>query len=83
MSTENVLLFLVIGVVAGFLAGKIMKGAGVGLVGDLIVGVIGSFIGVWVFGLLGIVSGGILGMLIASVVGALLLLYIIRLAKRG
>jgi len=79
----NVLLFLVIGVVAGFLAGKIMKGAGFGLVGDLIVGVIGSFIGVWVFGLLGIVSGGILGLLIASVVGALLLLYIIRLAKRG
>ena len=83
MSTENVLLFLVIGVVAGFLAVKIMKGAGFGLVGDLIVGVIGSFIGVWVFGLLGIVSGGILGLLIASVVGALLLLYIIRLAKRG
>ena len=83
MSTENVLLFLVIGVVAGFLAGKIMKGAGFGLVGDLLVGVIGSFIGVWVFGLLGIVSGGILGLLIASVVGALLLLYIIRLAKRG
>jgi uncharacterized membrane protein YeaQ/YmgE (transglycosylase-associated protein family) len=83
MSTENLLLFLVIGIVAGFLAGKIMKGAGFGLVGDLIVGVIGSFIGVWVFGLLGIYSGGILGLLIAAVVGALLLLYIIRLAKRG
>lgn len=82
-STENLLLFLVIGVVAGFLAGKIMKGAGFGLLGDLIVGVIGSFIGVWVFGLLGISSGGILGLLIAAVVGALLLLYIIRLAKRG
>lgn len=83
MSTENLLLFLVIGILAGFLAGKIMKGAGFGLVGDLIVGVIGSFIGVWVFGLLGIYSGGILGLLIAAVVGALLLLYIIRLAKRG
>jgi uncharacterized membrane protein YeaQ/YmgE (transglycosylase-associated protein family) len=83
MSTENLLLFLVIGIVAGFLAGKIMKGAGFGLVGDLIVGVIGSFIGVWVFGLLGIYSGGILGLLIAAVVGALLLLYIIRLAKKG
>jgi uncharacterized membrane protein YeaQ/YmgE (transglycosylase-associated protein family) len=83
MSTENLLLFLVIGIVAGFLAGKIMKGAGFGLVGDLIVGVIGSFIGVWVFGLLGIVSGGVLGLLIASVVGALLLLYIVRLAKKG
>jgi uncharacterized membrane protein YeaQ/YmgE (transglycosylase-associated protein family) len=82
-STENLLLFLVIGIVAGFLAGKIMKGAGFGLLGDLIVGVIGAFIGVWVFGLLGISTGGILGLLIAAVVGALLLLYIIRLAKRG
>ena len=83
MSTENLLLFLVIGVVAGFLAGKIMKGAGFGLLGDLIVGVIGSFIGVWVFGLLGISSVSILGLLIAAVVGALLLLYIVRLVKRG
>ena len=83
MSTENLLLFLVIGIVAGFLAGKIMKGAGFGLLGDLIVGVIGSFIGVWVFGLLGIATGGIIGLLIAAVVGALLLLYIIRLAKKG
>jgi len=60
-----------------------MKGAGFGLVGDLIVGVIGSFIGVWVFGLLGIVTGGILGLLIASVVGALLLLYIVRARQKG
>jgi uncharacterized membrane protein YeaQ/YmgE (transglycosylase-associated protein family) len=82
MSTEHLLLFLVIGVVAGFLAGKIMKGSGYGLVGDLIVGVIGSFIGVWVFGLLGIAAGGILGLLVASVVGALLLLYVIRLVKK-
>ncbi len=81
MSTENLLLFLVIGILAGFLAGKIMKGSGFGLIGDLIVGVIGSFIGVWVFGLLGISSGGILGLLVAAIVGALLLLYIIRLAK--
>ena len=83
MSTEHLLLFLVIGVVAGFLAGKIMKGAGYGLVGDLIVGVIGSFIGVWVFGLLGIEAGGIVGLLVASVVGALLLLFVIRLVKKG
>ena len=82
-NTEHLLLFLVIGIVAGFLAGKIMKGAGFGRLGDLIVGVIGSFIGVWVFGLLGISSGGILGLLIAAVVGALILLYIIRLAKKG
>jgi uncharacterized membrane protein YeaQ/YmgE (transglycosylase-associated protein family) len=83
MSTEHLLLFLVIGIVAGFLAGKIMKGKGLGLMGDLIVGVIGSFIGYWVFGLLGIASGGIIGALICALVGALLLLYIVRLAKKG
>ena len=81
MSTEHVILFLVIGIVAGFLAGKIMKGSGYGLFGDLVVGVIGSFIGVWVFGLLGISIGGILGLLVASIVGALILLYAIRLVK--
>jgi uncharacterized membrane protein YeaQ/YmgE (transglycosylase-associated protein family) len=83
MSTEHLLLFLVIGVAAGFLAGEIMRGAGYGLVGDLIIGVIGSFIGVWVFGLFGIAAGGILGLLVASVVGALLLLYVLRLVKKG
>lgn len=81
MSTEHLLLFLVVGVVAGFLAGKIMKGRGFGLVGDLIIGVIGSFIGVWLFGLLGLSIGGILGLLVAAIVGALILLYVIRLAK--
>ena len=83
MSTEHLILFLVIGIVAGFLAGKIMKGKGFGLLGDLIVGVIGSFIGYWIFGLLGIASGGIIGALIAALVGALLLLYIARLVKKG
>ena len=81
MSTEHLLLFLVIGILAGFVAGKIMKGSGFGLIGDLIIGVIGSFIGVWVFGLLGISSGGIIGLLVAAIVGALILLYVIRLAK--
>ena len=81
MSTEHLLLFLVIGILAGFVAGKIMKGSGFGLIGDLIIGVIGSFIGVWVFGLLGIASGGIIGLLVAAIVGALILLYAIRLAK--
>lgn len=83
MSAEHLILFLVVGVIAGYLAGKIMKGGGFGLLGDLIIGVIGSFIGYWVFGLLGITSGGILGLLIASVVGALILLYVIRLVKKA
>ena len=83
MSTEHLLLFLVIGVVAGFLAGKIMKGAGYGLVGDLILGVVGSFIGGWVFGLLGIAAEGILGLLVAAIVGAVLLLFLLRQVKKA
>ncbi len=83
MGTQNLILFLVVGLVGGWLAGKIMKGSGFGLVGDLIVGVIGAFIGVWLFGQLGISVGGILGLLVASVVGALLPLYVLRLIKKG
>jgi uncharacterized membrane protein YeaQ/YmgE (transglycosylase-associated protein family) len=82
MSTQNLLLFVVVGVAAGFLAGKIMKGSGFGLVGDLVVGVVGSFVGVWLYGVLGVAVGGVLGLLVASVVGALLLLYVLRLVRR-
>jgi uncharacterized membrane protein YeaQ/YmgE (transglycosylase-associated protein family) len=83
MTSQNLLLFLAVGVVAGFLAGKIMKGSGYGLVGDLVVGVVGSFIGAWLFGVLGISVGGILGLLVAAIVGALLLLFLVRQIKRG
>ena len=81
MGTQSLVVFLLVGLVAGWLAGKILKGSGFGLVGDLIVGVIGSFIGVWIFGQLGITVGGILGLLVASVVGALVPLYLLRLIK--
>ena len=83
MSTENLLIFLVIGIIAGFLAGKIMRGKGFGVLGDLLVGVVGSFIGYWIYGLLGIASSGIIGAIICALVGALVLLYIIRMAKKG
>jgi uncharacterized membrane protein YeaQ/YmgE (transglycosylase-associated protein family) len=79
MTTQSLILFLVF----GCLAGKIMKGSGFGLVGDLVVGVLGAFIGGWVFSLLGIAAGGIIGALITALVGALLLLYLVRLVKKG
>jgi uncharacterized membrane protein YeaQ/YmgE (transglycosylase-associated protein family) len=82
MGTQNLILFLLVGLVAGWLAGKIMKGSGYGLVGDLVAGVVGAFIGVWLFGLLGIPAGGILGLLLASVIGALVLLYVLRMIKK-
>ena len=83
MTITDLIIFLVIGAVAGWLAGVIMKGGGYGLVGDIIVGVIGSLIGGWLFGLLGIAAGGLIGSIIAAVVGAIILIGILRLVKRA
>jgi len=76
------ILFIVIGAVAGFLAGKVMKGHGLGLVLNLILGVIGSVVGGWIFGLLGIKTTGIIGSLICAFVGAVVLLYVVLFFKK-
>ncbi len=76
--------FIIIGAVAGWLAGNIMRGGGFGLLVNIIVGVVGALIGGWVFGLLGIGTGdGLIGSLITALVGAILLLWIISLFKRA
>ena len=75
--------FLIIGIAAGWLAGQLMKGGGFGLVGDLVIGVIGAFLGGWLFGALGISAGGLIGSLVTATVGAVVLLFLIRLIKRG
>ena len=82
MSLTGLIIFLVIGAIAGWIAGLIMK-TGYGLVGDIVVGVIGSQIGGWLFGLFGIAAGGLIGSIIAAVVGAVILLAILRLIKRA
>ena len=79
----HLLWFLIIGMVAGWLAGQLMKGGGYGLVGDLVIGVIGAFIGGWLLGVLGIFAGGLIGTLITATIGAIVLLYLIRLIKRA
>jgi uncharacterized membrane protein YeaQ/YmgE (transglycosylase-associated protein family) len=83
MDTQSLIMFLVIGLIAGWLASRIMRGGGFGLVGDLIVGVIGAVLGGWLFGLLGITLGGIFGALLTALIGAIILLYLIRLIKRA
>jgi uncharacterized membrane protein YeaQ/YmgE (transglycosylase-associated protein family) len=83
MSTQSLMLFLAIGLLAGWLAGAIMRGGGFGLLGDLIVGVLGAFLGGWVFTLFGVTAYGLLGLLLTALVGALLLLFLIRLVKRA
>jgi uncharacterized membrane protein YeaQ/YmgE (transglycosylase-associated protein family) len=72
---------ILIGIIAGWLAGKIWRGAGFGLLGDLIVGVVGSLLGGLVFGLLGLYAYGIIGQIVIATAGALLLLYLIRLIR--
>ena len=83
METQSLILFLIIGVIAGFLAGKIMKGGGFGLLGDLVVGVVGAFFGGWLFGMLGLFPAGILGTLITATIGAVILLWVVRLVKKA
>lgn len=83
MTLTGLIIFLVIGAVAGWLAGQIMRGGGFGLVGDIIVGVIGAFIGGWLFGKLGIQAGGLVGSIIAATVGAIILIALLRLLKRA
>jgi len=80
----SLLWFLIIGAIAGWLAGQVMKGGGFGLLGDIVVGIIGAVLGGWLFGQLGIwPGGGLLGSLIVAFVGACLLLFLIRLIKRA
>jgi uncharacterized membrane protein YeaQ/YmgE (transglycosylase-associated protein family) len=78
----NILWFLIIGAVAGWLAGLLMKGKGFGLLGNIVIGCIGALIGGFLFGLFGISSGSLLGSLITALVGAIVLIYIVRLIKK-
>jgi uncharacterized membrane protein YeaQ/YmgE (transglycosylase-associated protein family) len=81
---EGIILWLIIGAVAGWLAGKIVEGAGFGLIVDIIVGIVGAFIGGWLAGVLGIdIGGGLIGSLIVAVIGAVILLFVLRLIKRA
>ncbi len=78
----NLLVFLLIGVVAGWLAGRIMKGRGFGLAGDLIVGVLGALLGGFLFDALGVPVHGWLGSAVMAVVGAMVLLFLLGLLRR-
>jgi len=82
VNDHDVIYILVIGLIAGWSAGKIMTGKGFGLVGDLVVGVLGALLGSWIFWQLGIGTYGFLGSLLSALTGALLLLYALRMFKK-
>ena len=76
----NLLLFIIIGLIAGALAGRVVSGHGYGMLGDIVVGVIGAFLGGWVFvTFLGVAGGGVFLSLVTAFVGAVILLGLIRI----
>lgn len=84
MGIESILILLVIGAVAGWLAGLVVKGGGFGLVGDIVVGIVGALVAGFLFPTLGLHLGsGIIGTIIAAAIGAIIFLVIIKLIKRA
>ncbi len=76
--------WIVVGLIAGWLAGKVMRGGGFGVLMDIVIGMVGAIIGGWVFGLLGIYSnGGLIGSVLVAFVGAVILLWLVRIIKRA
>jgi uncharacterized membrane protein YeaQ/YmgE (transglycosylase-associated protein family) len=84
ISSESLIVILFVGLVAGWLAGKIVRGTGFGIIGDIIVGIAGAFIASWLFPKLGIHLGtGLIEEIIYSAIGAIILLLIVRLIRTG
>jgi uncharacterized membrane protein YeaQ/YmgE (transglycosylase-associated protein family) len=83
MTLTSLIWFLLIGLIAGWLAGQLMRGGGFGIVGDMIVGVIGALLGGWLFGVLGIHAGGLIGAIITAFVGAIILIALLRVIRRA
>ena len=84
LGTNSLVVILIVGLIAGWLAGKIMGGGGFGLIGDIIIGIIGAFIGTWLWGVLHlpVIANFWVSAIVISTVGACILLFIIRLVKR-
>lgn len=84
MSIESLLVFLVIGGVAGWLAGLMVKGFGFGLLGNIVVGIVGAFIAGWLFPTLGFSLGsGVVAAILHATIGAVVLLVLLRVIKRA
>jgi uncharacterized membrane protein YeaQ/YmgE (transglycosylase-associated protein family) len=84
ISSESLIVILFVGLVAGWLAGKIVRGTGFGIIGDIVVGIAGAFIASWLFPRLGFHLGsGLVGEIIYSAIGAIILLLVVRLIRTG
>lgn len=84
MSAETLLIWIIVGAVAGWLAGLVVRGFGFGLVGNIIVGILGAILGGWLFGTIGFAfTTGIINTILTAFIGAVILLLIVRVVKRA
>ena len=84
VSNESLLVILLVGLVAGWLAGKVVRGAGFGIIGDILIGIVGAFIGNWALPKIGIHLGtGVVSAIVNATLGAILLLLVVRLLGGG
>jgi len=84
MGIQSILVIVIIGAIAGWLAGQIVKGFGFGLLGNIVVGILGAFVAGLIFPVIGLgFGGGIVGAIIHATLGALILLFLIKLVKRA
>jgi uncharacterized membrane protein YeaQ/YmgE (transglycosylase-associated protein family) len=84
MPVESILVWLIVGAIAGWIAGAVVKGGGFGLVGDIVVGIIGAFIAGWLFPRFGVhIGAGIVSVIVSAAIGAIILLLIVRLIRRA
>jgi uncharacterized membrane protein YeaQ/YmgE (transglycosylase-associated protein family) len=80
---SSLIWWVLVGLIAGWAAGKIMKGGGYGVVMDIVLGVIGAVVGGWLVGILGFQAGGFISTIIVAIIGALFLIWITRLIKKA
>lgn len=84
MTIESLLIFLIVGAIAGWLAGVIVKGRGLGLLGNIVIGIVGAFLAGWLLPQLGLyIGGGLIGAIINAMIGAIILLVIIMAVRRA
>lgn len=84
MGIESLIVFILVGAIAGWIAGQLVKGYGFGLIGNIVVGIVGAFIAGFLFPALGLsLGGGILAAIIHATIGAVILLFVIKLVKQA
>jgi uncharacterized membrane protein YeaQ/YmgE (transglycosylase-associated protein family) len=74
--------WIIVGLIAGWAAGKIMKGGGYGVVADIVLGIVGAVVGGWLMGMFGIHAGGTVGTILVAILGAVFLIWLTRLIKK-